>query len=104
MKKLQFWPIAWTLSIFLTLIYTLDVIAGLLFPNWYVMQRIWELVLPGFTYISWGSFFVGLVESFVFGILSALLFVPIYNYFAGREAVNQTPVMTTTSQNQHQSM
>ncbi len=100
MKKLHFWPIAWTLSIFLTLVYTLDVLAGLLFPNWYVMQRIWELVLPGFTYISWGAFFIGLVETFVGGILTAVLFVPVYNFFAGREAANQTPAMTTASHHQ----
>lgn len=97
MKKLHFWPIAWTVTIFLALIYTLDIIAGLLFPNWYVMQRVWELVLPSFTYISWGAFFVGLLEVVVGGFLTAVLFVPVYNLFAGRETANQKPVMTTTS-------
>lgn len=97
MKKLHFWPIAWTLSVSLTLIYILDVLAGLLFPNWYVMQRIWELILPGFTYISWGSFFVGLIEAFVGGFLTAVLFVPVYNYFTGRDAA----AITTTSQHQN---
>jgi hypothetical protein len=98
MKKLHFWPIAWTLAIFLSLVYTLDVLAGLLFPNWYVMQKFWEFILPSYTFISWGAFFTGLVEIFVGGILTAVLFVPVYNFFAGREVANQAPAITTTSQ------
>lgn len=69
-------------------------IAGLLFPNWYVMQKAWEFLLPGFTFISWGSFITGLVESFVGGFLTAVLFVPIYNFFHKRgesEAVQRMP-------------
>lgn len=86
MKTLPFWPIAWTLAVFAAIVFTLDVLLGLLFPNWWVMQKAWELILPGFTFISWGAFFLGLVESFVGGFLTAVLFVPIYNYFARREA------------------
>ena len=46
------------------------------------MQRLWEFLLPGFTFISWGTYFLGLVESFIGGFLTAALFVPIYNYLA----------------------
>lgn len=95
MKTLSFWPLAWTLAVFFAVVYTLDVLAGLLFPNWWVMQNAWELLLPGYTFISWGTFFVGLVESFVGGFLTALLFVPIYNFFHGRTelvSVLTTPV------------
>ena len=49
------------------------------------MQKAWELLLPGFGFISWGAFLLGLVESFIGGFLTAVLFVPIYNYFSGRE-------------------
>ena len=33
MKTLHFWPIAWTLAVFSTVVFSLDVFAGLLFPN-----------------------------------------------------------------------
>ena len=85
MKTLRFWPLAWTLSVFAALVFTLDVLLGTLFPNWWVMQKAWELLLPGFTFISWGAFLLGLVESFIGGFMTAALFVPIYNYFSGRE-------------------
>ena len=98
MKTLAFWPIAWTLAIFAAVIFTLDVLAGLLFPNWWVMQKAWELLLPGFTFISLGTFILGLVESFVGGFLTAVLFVPLYNWFAGREATQPAPTLTPASQ------
>lgn len=98
MKTLAFWPLAWTLAAFTAVVFTLDVIAGLLFPNWYVMQRAWEFILPGYTFISWGAFFTGLVESFVGGFLTAVLFVPIYNYFHSRPVSKTVEAMTQASQ------
>ena len=98
MKTLRFWPIAWTLAVFAAVVFTLDVLAGLLFPNWYVMQKAWELLLPDFTFISWGAFFTGLVESFVGGFLTAVLFVPIYNFFVSRSESKPIETMTTVSQ------
>jgi hypothetical protein len=98
MKTLPFWPIAWTLAVFAAIVFTLDVLLGLLLPNWWVMQKAWELVLPGFTFISWGTFFLGLVESFVGGFLSDLGFVLIYNFFASREAPKTEPMMTPAGQ------
>lgn len=98
MKTLPFWPLAWTLAVFFAVVYTLDVLAGLLFPNWWVMQKAWELLLPGYTFISWGTFFVGLVESFVGGFLTALLFVPIYNFFHRRIEPKYVDTMTAASQ------
>jgi len=98
MKTLPFWPIAWTLAVFAAVVFTLDVLLGVLFPNWWVMQKAYELLLPGFTFISWGAFFLGLVESFIGGFLTAVLFVPIYNYFIGREAPKAAPTMTPASE------
>lgn len=98
MKTLHFWPIAWTLSVFAAVVFTLDMLFGALFPNWWVMQKIYEFLLPGFTLLSWGTFFLGLVESFVGGFLTAVLFVPIYNYFISREAPKATPTMKPVSE------
>ena len=98
MKTIQFWPIAWTLAVFSAVVFTLDVLLGTLFPNWWVMQKAWELLLRGFIFISWGAFFLGLVETFIGGFLTAVLFVPIYNYFVNREALKTAPTMTPASQ------
>jgi len=98
MKTLHFWPIAWTLAVFSAVVFTLDMLAGLLFPNWWVMQNLYEFLLPGFTFISWGTFFLGLVEIFVGGFLTAVLFVPIYNYFISREAPKAAPTMKPVSE------
>lgn len=98
MKTLPFWPVAWTLAVFAAIVFTLDVLLGALFPNWWVMQKAWELVLPGFTFVSWGTFFLGLVESFIGGFLTAALFVPIYNYFASREEANVAPTVTSAGE------
>lgn len=84
MKPLSFWPVAWTLAVFSAVVFTLDVLAGLLFPNWWVMQNLYALLLPGYSFISWGAYFLGLVEMFVGGLLTAVLFVPIWNFFAAR--------------------
>ena len=98
MKKLSFWPLAWTLAVFAAAVFTLDVLAGLLFPNWYVMQKAWEFLLPGYTFISWGAFLIGLVESFIGGFLTAVLFVPIFNYFHSRSEPKYAETMTPASQ------
>jgi len=98
MKTLHFWPIAWTLAVFATVVFALDMLFGVLFPNWWVMQKAYELLLPGFTFISWGAFLLGLVESFIGGFLTAVLFVPIYNYFAGREAPKVALTMKPVSE------
>jgi len=98
MKTIAIWPLAWTLAVFTAVVFTLDVLAGLLFPNWYVMQKAWEFLLPGFTFISWGSFITGLVESFVGGFLTAVLFVPIYNFFHKRGEPEAVQTMTRAKQ------
>jgi demethylmenaquinone methyltransferase/2-methoxy-6-polyprenyl-1,4-benzoquinol methylase len=66
--------------------FAIDNMAGALLPNWWAMQKAWELVLPDFTFGTWGGFAVGLVESFVAGFLTAVIFVPVYNFFAGRHS------------------
>ncbi len=98
MKTLHFWPVAWTLAVFSAVVFTLDVLAGVLFPNWWVMQNLYEFLLPGFTFISWGAFFLGLVESFLGGFLTAVIFVPIWNFFAAREQAKTAPTMKPVSE------
>lgn len=82
--KLSFWPTFWASGILIALTFTLDMVFGLLFPNWWVMQNFWGQILPGFTFISWGNFFLGLAESFISGFYLAVVFVPLYNFFLVR--------------------
>lgn len=45
------------------------------------MYRAWVELLPGFTWISWGSFLLGLGETVVYGIFIGLVYAPLYNFF-----------------------
>ncbi|MFV1948819.1 MAG: DUF5676 family membrane protein, partial [Anaerolineales bacterium] len=84
--KLSFWPAFWASGILVALTFTLDMVFGILFPNWWVMQNFWEKILPGFTFITWGNFFLGLVESFLSGVYFAVIVVPVYNFILGRSS------------------
>jgi len=79
MTSLRFTPVALSLGIFVSITFTLCVIWGLTFPGTGLMQRALEAAFPWFTWLSWGSYFVGLVESFLYGIYAAAVFVPLYN-------------------------
>lgn len=70
-------------SLFLAITFTLCVAFDLLFPA-RAMYQAWQNLLPGFTWISWSSFFLGLVESYGYGWYLALIWVPLYNVFAAR--------------------
>lgn len=91
MKGLSFWPVAWSLGLLAAITYVLDVILGLMLPGWWVMQRFWELIIPGFTWLSWGSFLWGLVVAFLSGVYMAVVFVPLYNYFVRRQEASRQP-------------
>ena len=67
--------------------YVVCVAYDLLFGQ--TMYQAWVALLPGFTWISWGSFFLGLIEVIVYGIFFGLVFAPLYNFFlirSGRQA------------------
>lgn len=79
MRHLRFTPVALGLGLSLAITFTLCVIWGLIFPHTVLQQRILEAVFPWFASLSWGSYFVGLVESFLYGVYAAAVFVPLYN-------------------------
>ncbi len=72
-----------SLGLFLAVTFILCVGFDLLFPE-QAMYESWLRLLPGFTWLSWSSFFLGLVESFGYGWYIALIFGPLYNFFAAR--------------------
>ena len=72
------------LSLFLAVSYVLCVLGYLLFPSLPIEHSALAIFLPGFTLLSWQSFFLGLAESFGWGWYVALVFGPLYNFFAAR--------------------
>ena len=54
------------------------------FPNVPIEHSALATLLPGFTLLSWPSFFLGLLESFGWGWYVSLVFGPLYNFFAAR--------------------
>jgi cytochrome c biogenesis protein CcdA len=70
-------------SLFLAITFTLCVGFDLLFPE-HAMYMAWQDLLPGFEWLSWKSFFIGLVQAWGYGWFFALVWVPIYNYFSAR--------------------
>ncbi len=72
-------------SLLLAISFVLCVAFDLVFPS-HAMFRTWQALLPGFRWLTWGSFFLGLVEAYGYGWYVALVWVPIYNVFAVRRA------------------
>ncbi|WP_029133726.1 DUF5676 family membrane protein [Sedimenticola selenatireducens] len=75
-------------SLFLAITFALCVAFDLLFPA-NAMYQTWQGLLPGFEWISWQSFFLGLIESYGYGWYFTLVWVPIYNLFATRSAAGK---------------
>ena len=70
------------LSLFLAISYVLCVLGYLFLPSLPIAHSALSILLPGFTLLSWPSFFLGLAESFGWGWYVALVFGPLYNFFA----------------------
>lgn len=83
MEKLNTKVVGLSLGVLFAVIYVICVLFDLLWPV-YEMRRVWSLLLPGFNWLTTSSFLLGLAESFIWGLLSGIIFVPIYNYFSDR--------------------
>lgn len=72
-----------SLSTFLVITYVVCTVFDLWLPQ-YAMNASWGVFLPGFVWLSWPSFFLGLAETALYGWYIALIFAPLYNFFIGR--------------------
>ena len=70
-------------SLLLAISFTLCVLWDLWLPQ-HTMFTAWRDLLPGFEWLSWPGFFLGLIESWAYGWYAALIWVPLYNLFAAR--------------------
>ncbi|MBI4246097.1 MAG: hypothetical protein HY614_02810 [Candidatus Rokubacteria bacterium] len=64
--------------------FVLCVLWGLIVPPSLHPTTFLEITLPGFRWLSPGSFVLGLVETFLMGAYAGLVFTPIYNFFVRR--------------------
>ena len=81
MNRLNIRVVTWSLATFTTFTYLVCVAYGLIVPETLHMVRFLEIVLPGFKWLTVGSFFIGLLESFLYGVYAGLVFTPIYNFY-----------------------
>jgi hypothetical protein len=87
-KALSLIAVGHATSLFLAVTFALCVAFDLLFPQ-HAMFRAWQDLLPGFEWISWKSFLLGLLEAWGYGWYFALVWVPIYNVVAQRSAAGK---------------
>jgi 2TM family of unknown function (DUF5676) len=73
--------ITWSLATFTTFSYVVCVMYGLIVPETLHMVQFLEITLPGFKWLTVGSFVIGLVESFLYGVYAGLVYTPIYNFY-----------------------
>jgi len=84
MGRLYWRDVGLAMGCFLSVTYVFCVGYDLMFDQ--RMYEVWLKLLPGFTWISWPSFLLGLVESFLYGIYFGLVFAPLYNFFLDRSS------------------
>ncbi len=76
--------VTWSLGLFTATSFLFCILYGLLSPESIHMHTFLESVLPAFKWLTLWGFFIGLFESFLYGVYAGLVYVPIYNYFYKR--------------------
>lgn len=82
--RIQVMTLGMSLSLFFAISFALCVLGYLLMPGLPITHQALSIFLPGFTLLSWSSFCLGLFESLAWGWYVALVFGPLYNFFAVR--------------------
>ncbi len=84
MSKLNFRIVAASLASSAALAYLICVAFRPIFPTWTMYTTdSWAAAFPGFSWTLAGVL-IGLVESALYGLLAAIIFVPVYNFFLAR--------------------
>lgn len=81
--RLPIAPLGLSLGSFFAITYVLCVLYGMLVSD-IGMHVLLPQLLPSFTWITWPSFLFGLVLSFIYGWYVAVVFGPLFNFFAAR--------------------
>jgi len=81
MASLSIKRLGLSLSTFFAISYVICIMGYLIMPDFLVQHEALAIFLPGFKFLSWQSYFLGLIESFAWGWYIAAVFVPLYNFF-----------------------
>jgi hypothetical protein len=76
--------VSWALATTTMISYLVCIAYGLATPMSLHMHGFLEQILPGFKWLTWPGFLIGLIESFLYGAYAGLVYVPIYNFFHRR--------------------
>ena len=82
-RSVSFSAVGHATSLFLAISFVVCVAGDLVMPA-HEMHSAWQRLLPGFLWLTWGSFFLGLVESYAYGWYFTLIWVPLYNVLSTR--------------------
>ena len=82
-RRLRLMPVGMSVGLLFAISYVLCIALGLIWWDGGLHQP-WLQFLPGFTWLSPGTFLLGLVESLTYGWYVALVFVPLFNFFNAR--------------------
>ena len=82
-RTLPVMALGMALSLFFVISYLICITIYFI-PGLPISHAMLTTLLPGFELLSWRSFVLGLVESFAWGWYVALIFGPLYNFFALR--------------------
>jgi len=77
-------PFGIALSAFFAVSFTICILGYLYVPIGGVQHESLSIFLPGFKLLTWGSYFLGLIESILWGWYIALVFGWIYNFCVAR--------------------
>jgi hypothetical protein len=78
--------VTWSLALFGAVTFVVCVLYGVVVPESVHMTAFLENVLPGFRWLTAGSFFLGLGESILWGLYIGAVYSPIHNFFHRRWA------------------
>ena len=82
-RSVSFSAVGHATSLFLAISFVVCVAGDLVMPA-HEMHSAWQRLLPGFVWLTWGSFLLGLVESYAYGWYFTLIWVPLYNVLSAR--------------------
>jgi hypothetical protein len=81
MRELNIRVMTWSLATSTLSSFIVCILYGLIVPESMHLVQFLEITLPGFKWLSIGSFFIGLIESFLYGVYAGLVYTPIYNFY-----------------------
>jgi hypothetical protein len=81
MNQLNIRVVTWSMATFTVFSFVTCVLYGLSVPKSFHLVEFLEITLPGFKWLTLGSFFIGLIESFLYGVYAGMVYTPIYNFY-----------------------